>query len=493
MELHVEKLKMVRKRKKITAEELAKMMGISRVTVGAWENAGRIPSEAKIRMLAKVLEIPVNEISDLDPDKTISEIKLAPLASSISSVLAGDRAKNLNRQTNLISGIMGIIKELSDAKLLIGAMVSSLPSIFYIKGTDLKYITASEEFLKNLSLNKNYDVIGKTDYDFFPQNEAKINNAMDKEVIASGQSIIDKECYIPGNRKARWGIMSKIPILDSEGRIEGVVGYFVDITERRKAEEKYDRIVNMSPNLICVSGMDGYFKFINPAWEKLLGYTGEELRSKPVASFIHPDDIVSSNAERANLARGNLTLNFENRYIHKNGSIRHFLWTAAPIPDEKLIYSIAIDITERMQAEEALRESEAKALHVNDELRRAHAELEALRGRYFDLYELAPVGFCTLSEKGLIREANVKTGTMLGVNRGALLKQPFTRFILPEDQDIYYHKRKTLLATGKPQAWEMRMLHSDGSAFRAYLQAAPAQNKEFMITLNDISGIKKDE
>ena len=493
MVLHVEKLKRVRKRKKITAEELAKMMGISRVTVGAWENAGRIPSEAKIRMLAKVLEIPVNEISDLDPDITISEIKLAPLASSISAVLAGDKTKNLIRQTNLFTGITGMIKELSDARLIIGAMVSSLPSIFYIKGTDLKYITASEAFLKNLSLNKNYDVLGKTDFAFFPQNEAKINHEMDKDVVASGQSIIDKECCIPGTRKAKWGIMSKIPILDSEGRLEGVVGYFVDITERRKAEEKYDRIVNISPNLICVTGMDGYFKFVNPAWEKLLGYTGEELLSKPVASFIHPDDIVRNNAERANLARGNLTLDFENRYIHKDGSIRHFLWTAAPMPDEKLIYSIAIDITERMQVEEALRVHQVELEMQNEELRRAHVELEALRGRYFDLYELAPVGFCTLSEKGLILEANVRTAAMLGMNRSALVKQPFTRFILPEDQDIYYQKRKTLLATGKPQAWEMRMLHSDGSTFRAYLQAAPAQNKEFMLTLNDISDIKKDK
>ena len=336
-------------------------------------------------------------------------------------------------------------------------------------------------------------MLGKTDYDFFPQSEAKINNEMDKEVIACGKSIIDKECYIPGNRKAKWGIMSKIPILDSEDRIEGVVGHFVDITARRKAEEEYDRIVNMSPNLICVTGMDGYFKFVNPAWEKLLGYTSDELLSKPVASFIHPDDIVRSNAERANLARGNLTLDFENRYIHKDGSIRHFLWTAAPIPDEKLIYSIAIDITERMEAEEALRVHQVELEMQNEELRRAHVELDALRGRYFDLYELAPVGFCTLSEKGLIREANVKTAAMLGMNRGALINQPFTRFILPEDQDIYYKKRKTLLATGKPQAWEMRMLQSDGSSFRAYLQAAPAQNKEFMITLNDISGLNKTE
>ncbi len=492
MELHIEKLRAVRKRKKVTAAELAKMMGISRVTVGAWENAGRIPSEAKIRMLAKVLDIPVNEISDLTPDRTISEIKLAPLGASISSILHRDKEKFLSRQTNLVSGIMSMFKELSDARLIIKAMLSSLPSVFYIKGSDLKYITASEAFLKILSLNKNYDVVGKTDADLFPGNEAKTNDEMDREVIACGKSILDKECYIPGNRKSRWGIMSKIPILDSEDRLEGIVGYFIDITERRKAEEKYDRIVNMSPNLICVTGMDGCLKFVNPAWEKLLGYTGVELLSKPVASFIHPDDIVRSNDERANLARGSLTLDFENRYIHKDGSIRHLLWTAAPIPDEKLIYSIAIDITERMQVKEVLRVHQVELEMQNEELRCAHVELDALRRRYFDLYELAPVGFCTVSEKGLILEANVKTAAMLGMNRKKLVEQPFTRFILPEDQDIYYHKRKTL-ATGKPQAWKMRMLHSDGSSFRAYLQAAPTQNKEFMITLNDISSLKKDE
>ena len=135
MELHIEKLKTVRKRKKITAEELAKKMWISRITVGAWENAKRVPSEAKIRMLAKVLDIHVSEISDLAPDKTISKINIAPLGSSISSILSGNKEKIINRQTNLVSGIMAMIKELSDAKLIIGAMLSSLPSLFYINPT----------------------------------------------------------------------------------------------------------------------------------------------------------------------------------------------------------------------------------------------------------------------------------------------------------------------------------------------------------------------
>ena len=74
----------------------------------------------------------------------------------------------------------------------------------------------------------------------------------------------------------------------------------------------------------------------------------------------------------------------------------------------------------------------------NEELRRAQAELDAARARYFDLYDLAPVGYCTLSEKGLILEANLTIATLLGVARSALIKQQLTRFIIKEDQDIYY-------------------------------------------------------
>ncbi|MFA6103413.1 MAG: PAS domain S-box protein [Victivallaceae bacterium] len=489
MELYIKKLKTIRKQKKITAEELAKKMGLSRVTIGAWETARRIPAESKIRMLAKALNIAVDEISDLTPDKTISEINLAPLGSSISSVLHRDKEKNLNRQTNLVSGIMNTIKELSDAKLIISTMISALPAIFYIKGSDLKYITASEAFLQNLSLNKNYDVAGKTDYDFFPANEAKINSEMDKAVLASGKSILNQEDYIPGCRKTKWGIFSKIPIYDFEGKIEGLIGYVKDITGHKKAEEKYDRLVNMSPNLICVAGMDGYLKFVNPAWEKVLGYTSEELLSKPLPSFIHPDDRAGNDAEMTRLAAGNLSMDFESRYIHKDGSVRYFLWTSAPIPDEKLIYCIATDITERKHVEEALRVHQVELEMQNEELRRAHLELDALRGRYFNLYDLAPAGFFTLSAKGMILEANVTAAAMLGVTRDKLLKQPISRFILPEDQDIYYLKCKTLAATGKQQAWPLRMLHADGSSFRGYLQAAPAQDGEFMVALSDITGI----
>jgi PAS domain S-box-containing protein/putative nucleotidyltransferase with HDIG domain len=120
----------------------------------------------------------------------------------------------------------------------------------------------------------------------------------------------------------------------------------------------------------------------------------------------------------------------------------------------------------------------------NEELRRAQAELDAARARYFDLYDLAPVGYFTLNDQELILEANLTAATLLGVARGAVVKQPLTRFILKEDQDIYYRHRKQLFETrsaspepaGEPQACELRLVKMDGTAFWAHLEATAAQD-----------------
>jgi PAS domain-containing protein len=86
-----------------------------------------------------------------------------------------------------------------------------------------------------------------------------------------------------------------------------------------------------------------------------------------------------------------------------------------------------------------LQEHQIELEMQNEELRRTQVELKALQSRYFDLFDLAPVGYVILSENGLIVEANLTAATLLGVARNALVNQPLTRFFLPEDQDIYHH------------------------------------------------------
>jgi PAS domain S-box-containing protein/putative nucleotidyltransferase with HDIG domain len=100
----------------------------------------------------------------------------------------------------------------------------------------------------------------------------------------------------------------------------------------------------------------------------------------------------------------------------------------------------------------------------NEELRRIQGDLEASRARCFDLYDLAPVCYCTLNEQGMILEANLAAATLLGATRGALIRQPLHRFILKEDQDIYYRRRKLLFETEAPQVCELRLGKKDAAA-----------------------------
>ena len=128
----------------------------------------------------------------------------------------------------------------------------------------------------------------------------------------------------------------------------------------------------------------------------------------------------------------------------------------------------------------------------NDELRRAQGELQVSRDRYVDLYELAPVGYFTLSEQGLILEANLTGANLLGVQRGRMIKRPLSRFIVAEDQDIYYFHRQQLFESGAPQVCELRLQRADGSHFYARIEATVAKDEASgaplcRMTVSDVS------
>jgi PAS domain S-box-containing protein len=154
-----------------------------------------------------------------------------------------------------------------------------------------------------------------------------------------------------------------MPVLLNATAVKDAAGNFVmsrstvfDITERRLAEQQLDRFFTLSLNLLCIADFAGFFKRLNPAWEKTLGYTDEELRARPYIEFIHPDDRAATLAQAEKVAGGEPVLSFENRYLCKNGGYRWLLWQAAPSLSEQLIYAVALDITARKQGEDQTRE-----------------------------------------------------------------------------------------------------------------------------------------
>jgi len=131
----------------------------------------------------------------------------------------------------------------------------------------------------------------------------------------------------------------------------------------------------------------------------------------------------------------------------------------------------------------------------NDELRASQLELDAARARYFDLYDLAPVGYCTVSENGLILEANFTAATLLGLSRSEMVKQPLSRFIVKEDQDRYYKCRQILFEDGMPQECELRMLQRDATPLWVSLKTSAAHDAKGVpvqrIILSDVTERKR--
>ena len=114
----------------------------------------------------------------------------------------------------------------------------------------------------------------------------------------------------------------------------------------------FELFFDLSPDMLCIAGYDGYFKRINPAVSKLLGYTNDELFSKPIHEFIHPEDRHITAKRRENLLNDVPLLDFENRYVTKSGEIVWLHWTSMPIDSGKIVFAIAKNITHKKKLEE---------------------------------------------------------------------------------------------------------------------------------------------
>ena len=145
------------------------------------------------------------------------------------------------------------------------------------------------------------------------------------------------------------------------------LGLFI---ERHRAEEELDRFFFVSLDLLSIAGYDGYFKRLNPAWERTLGFTVAELCAKPYLDFVHPDDRAATIAEADKVAAGAHLLHFQNRYACRDGSYRWLSWTAVPYPSEQLVYCVARNVTEQKIAEDRL----AQFARELDQAREAEAE-----------------------------------------------------------------------------------------------------------------------
>ena len=123
---------------------------------------------------------------------------------------------------------------------------------------------------------------------------------------------------------------------------------------RRREDHERDRLFTLSLDMLCVCGFDGVFRQINPAFERVLGYTAAELTTRPFLEFVLEEDREPSKEAFKSCAAGGTVVTFENRFRHVDGSSRWLQWNAAPDPENGVIYATARDITDRKRVEAEL-------------------------------------------------------------------------------------------------------------------------------------------
>jgi PAS domain S-box-containing protein len=253
------------------------------------------------------------------------------------------RAKNISQN------------QLSENKQLLQSIIDNTSNPIFIKEINGEYLLINKQY-ESLFHILNEDIIGKTDHDFLPKEVADAYRNSDLEVVKALKELKTEET-IEQPDGAHTYIAVKFPLYDADGRVYAIGGISTDITERKKLEESLkaaDKFFNMSLDMLLIASNDRFIK-INPAVTKILGYSEEEFLSKPFLAFLYPDDVETTLNEVKKLQTGALTLNFENRYICKDGSIKWILWNSSPDVSTGLLYGVARDITKQKENEESLK------------------------------------------------------------------------------------------------------------------------------------------
>ena len=192
-----------------------------------------------------------------------------------------------------------------------------------------------------------------------PLNRAGIEAAQRAIDTGRRQPSYPLECIGKKGRKI-WVEVNETPIVE-QGRTVAVAGTLTDITGRKHAEkerEQYFSFFQTSADLMCIANPDGIFLKTNPAFTVTLGYTANELVSKPILEFVHPDDRQATRDEIFRQQETGFTENFENRYLCKDGSIKWLSWRVSYDKVGGIVFATARDITAKKEAEAALQESE---------------------------------------------------------------------------------------------------------------------------------------
>jgi PAS domain-containing protein len=311
---------------------------------------------------------PVSEISDLEDELLKTGKGLDEYSETWDFFIDADRNAQLEKIDSFIENINGLRKTLKQVYVIIDAILDAGEFMFYIKDTNQKYITANQLFLKNSSLNQKIKILGYDDSKFFSIREAKLNREEDDKILLSGKGI-SREGFIPGSKKKKWGLIVKKPIFNLSGKIAGVKGSFLDITNKKETE-KLNEILELNISFMDIGIALSDFKkkkviYINNGLAKIFAIKPEKIYkegSAALINIIHPEDkdaIKSTNF----FPEDDIPYKKIEYRIYRNKNEVRWIETTRSYKNlhgEKYVLSISKDITEAKKVQSLEKDNSTK-------------------------------------------------------------------------------------------------------------------------------------
>ncbi|MBI5820739.1 MAG: PAS domain S-box protein [Verrucomicrobia bacterium] len=317
---------------------------------------------------------------------------------------------------------------MKSGQCLLRPLVDSFPDHIYVKDTASRFLVVNLATARLFGAAAPGEIIGKTDFDFFPREAAEQFRAEEQALMESARALVNRESSITDSSgNTRWLLTIKMPLRDDHGRIAGLLGVNRDITDYKRAEEQLllmGRAVEQSATLVVISNSRGDIEYVNPKFTQVTGYTLEEVKGRNVRIFKSgrtPQEEYARLWESVSAGR-EWRGDFCNR--KKNGDFYWASATISPIKNTEGVIthhvSVQEDITERKQAEQQLQRLNEDLIRKQQELLTAMGQLKAAQMQVVESAKLETIGRLAA---GVVHEVkNPLSVLKLGIDY--LLRQP---------------------------------------------------------------------
>jgi PAS domain S-box-containing protein len=262
-----------------------------------------------------------------------------------------------------------LVEELAHERDLLGTLMDNVPDAIYFKDSQSRFTRINASQARILGVADSRTALGKTDFDFFPMEDAQAYYAAEQKIIASGEPVIGAlEQHSDASGKFQWFSNTEVPVKDAQGRVTGIVGVGRDVTEWkstldafRESEERYRELFENASDIVYTTGLDARLTSLNRVGQQIFGYSAEEATHLDLQKLVAPKHWEIVERSREHLWAGHAVLPFEVEVTTKDG--RQMMLEVKP----RLIYkggkpvgvqAIARDITGRDKAEMELRHAQ---------------------------------------------------------------------------------------------------------------------------------------